>query len=180
MADLKKDIKRIKWGGIKIREERTYSLAYADDMVLVAEGEDEMRSVIERLEIYLDKKKLDLNVDKTKIMRFRKRGGRMEKSNWKWKGNTIEEVKEFKYLGYILERNGGQEAHIRDRIKKATTIMGQIWEKKICRGLGKEALVIRQVSVDGYELWGRSMGMEGKGGNRESRRKVFKMGIRGR
>jgi len=36
--------------------------------------------------------------------------------NWRWKGREIEKVKEFKYLGYILQWNEGQKAHIRDRV----------------------------------------------------------------
>lgn len=43
----------------------------------------------------------------------------------------IEEVKEIKYLGYVLQRNGDQEAQIRDRRKKAAAIMGQV------SGIGK-------------------------------------------
>lgn len=34
-----------------------------------------------------------------------------------------EEVKEYKYLGYMLQKNEGQEAHIKDRIRKAAAIM---------------------------------------------------------
>jgi len=79
-------------------------------MVLLAEGEEEMRSMIERLESYLDKKRLELNAEKTKIMKFRKGGGRMGKRDWRWKGKKVEEVKEFNYLGYTMQRNGGQEA----------------------------------------------------------------------
>lgn len=50
--------------------------------VLLAENEDEMRSVIERSEKYLGKKNLELNTEKTKIMRFRKDGEKMEKREW--------------------------------------------------------------------------------------------------
>lgn len=39
----------------------------------------------------------------------------------------IEEIKEFKYLGYVFQRNGRQEAQVRDRIKKRVVIMGQVW-----------------------------------------------------
>ena len=46
------------------------------------------------------KLKLRLNIDKTKIMRFRKKGGRKREWIGRWKGVKIEEVKEFKYLGY--------------------------------------------------------------------------------
>lgn len=44
-------------------------------MALRAKNEDEMRSMIERLERYLEKKGLVLNTEKTEIMRFRRDGG---------------------------------------------------------------------------------------------------------
>lgn len=84
------------WGG------GIYTLAYTDDVILIAE-EDGMRSmieIIERLEGYLEKKGLKLNVGKLKILRFRKGGGREKSVDWRWRGKMIEEVKEFSYLGY--------------------------------------------------------------------------------
>lgn len=74
------------------------------------EGRGKMRSMIGRLEKYLDEKRLTLNTQKTKIMRFQKGRGRMKRVDWKWKRKMIKEVKEFAYLGYILQRN---ESHIR-------------------------------------------------------------------
>lgn len=38
---------------------------------------------MERLEEYLDRKTLILNENKTKIMRFRKRGERLRKVDWR-------------------------------------------------------------------------------------------------
>lgn len=78
------------------------TLAYADDIVLLARREEEMRSMIGRFEEYLDEKRLTLNYQKTKIMRFQKGGGKMKRIDWRWKGKKIEEVKEFAYLGYTL------------------------------------------------------------------------------
>lgn len=52
---------RIKWGGVRVGEGRVYTFAYADDLVLIAEDEDQLRSIIERLETYLDEKNLVLN-----------------------------------------------------------------------------------------------------------------------
>jgi len=60
-----------------------------------------MRSMIGKIEDYLEKKRLELNVDNTKIMRFRKGKRRISKKKW-WRGKKIEEVKEFTYLGYEL------------------------------------------------------------------------------
>lgn len=40
-----------------------------DDVVLLAEEEDEMKGIIKRLEGYLKKKRFKLNLKKTKVMR---------------------------------------------------------------------------------------------------------------
>jgi len=50
--------------GIKVEKKRIYSLAYADDIVLLAEDEEGMRSMIGRLEDYIEEKRLELNVEK--------------------------------------------------------------------------------------------------------------------
>lgn len=73
---------------------------------------------MEKLEGFLDRKRLELNTGKTKIVRFRKGGGREAKKDWRWKGKRIEEVNEYKYLGYMLQKNGGQEAQIREKRRK--------------------------------------------------------------
>lgn len=54
------------------------SLAYADDVTLVAEDKGGMKGMIKVLEKYVEKKGLEVNVRKTKIMRSLKRekGGR--------------------------------------------------------------------------------------------------------
>ena len=75
-ADLEEELRKGGWGGVRIGGVKVRSLAYADDVVLVAEDEGELRGMIGRLEWYLDRKKLELNVEKTKIMRFAKGGGR--------------------------------------------------------------------------------------------------------
>lgn len=67
-------MEKIRWGGIEFGGRKEYS--YADD-VLLAEEEDEMKSIIKRLEGYLEKKRFKLNLKKTKVMR--KGWGRMGK-----------------------------------------------------------------------------------------------------
>jgi len=96
IADLEEEMGKVRWGGVKLGSGRVYSLAYADDIVLLAEEEGEMRSMIERLEVYLERKGLELKRQK---MRFRKGGGKMAKKDWRWREKKIEEVKEYKYLG---------------------------------------------------------------------------------
>ena len=60
---------------MRIKERRICSLAYADDVPMLAEREEQMESMMRRLEGYFQEKKLHVNVGKTKIMRFRNEGG---------------------------------------------------------------------------------------------------------
>lgn len=62
---------KVKWG-VRLGGRKIYTLAYEDDVVLLAEKEEEMRSMMERLEGYFERKKLELNAGKIKIVRFRK------------------------------------------------------------------------------------------------------------
>lgn len=82
MADLE-EMGKMRWDGVMIEEERVYMLA--DDLVILIENEGEMKSMMERLEEYLDQKRLVLNKGKTKIMRFRKRERRISRVEWRWK-----------------------------------------------------------------------------------------------
>lgn len=65
-------------------------------MVLLAENKEEMKSMIERLERYLDRKSLELNTEKTEILKFRRRGRKFGKKRLEMEGKKIEKVKEFK------------------------------------------------------------------------------------
>lgn len=64
IADLKMEMGKVKWGGVRVGERKIYTLAYADDIVLLAEEEDRMRSMLERMEEYLERKKLERRQDK--------------------------------------------------------------------------------------------------------------------
>jgi ribosomal silencing factor RsfS len=56
-----------------VGREKVWSLAFADDMVIVAKSEREMKEIMRNLEKYVRKKKLEVNVEKTKMMVFNKR-----------------------------------------------------------------------------------------------------------
>lgn len=99
-------------GWAKIGGDRLYTLAYADDIVVLAEEEGQMRSMMRRLWCYLRGKNLEVNNAKTKIMRFRRGGEREKRIRWWWNAKEVEEVQEFCHLGYKLQKNWGQEAHI--------------------------------------------------------------------
>lgn len=42
------------------------------------------------------------DMEKSKIIRFKKGGGRKKRVKWRWKGKVIQEVWKFTYLGYTM------------------------------------------------------------------------------
>jgi len=44
---------KVKWRGATIRKRRIYNLVYADDVEVLADKEEEMRSMIERIGIWI-------------------------------------------------------------------------------------------------------------------------------
>lgn len=113
------------------------------------------------LERYLDKKDLTLNVKKSKMMVFEKGRSIRQKQGWKWKGEELEMVKEFNYLGIVFQRNGKMTRHVEERIKRANVVLNQVWgigERKFktdfkMRMFLFESLVFA-VLLYGAELWG--------------------------
>jgi len=126
-ADVEEYMGKGRWGGVRLKGEKIYTLAYTDDMV----QEDEMRAMVARFERYIRGKGLIVNVGKSKMMRFGKGRGRMKKVSWRWEGKVIEEVKKFNYLGYVFQKNGKQDEQVRDRVRRGMVVMGQVW------GIGK-------------------------------------------
>lgn len=59
-------------GGVRIGRERIWSLAYADDLVLLTKNEKSMKEMMKRTERYLKEKKLQLNAKQSKMVCLRK------------------------------------------------------------------------------------------------------------
>lgn len=136
MVDLEEVLRRRGKRGVEavLGGARLYSLQYADDVVLLVREESGMRLMIGEMKKYLEEKELEVNVGKTKIIRFGI--GKGEKERWMWEVREIEKVDEFKYLGYIFRKNGGQEGQIRDRVRKTGEVLRSVWGigKRIFRG----------------------------------------------
>lgn len=128
LADLEKRLGRGQEGGLVVGGEKIWSLAYADDTVLLAKDEAGMREMMRGCERYMDHKKLTVNVSKTKMMVFSRGGkkGRKKERTWKWKNEIIEEVDEFEYLGFIFKNDNSLGAHVRS--EKGETSYGHTME----------------------------------------------------
>ena len=75
--------------GIKIARRNINSLRYADDTTLMAESEEELKSLLMKVKVESEKIGLKLNIQKTKIMASR------PITSWQIDGETVETVSDF-------------------------------------------------------------------------------------
>ena len=79
--------------GIKIAGRNINYLRYADDTTLMAESEEELKSLLMKVKEESEKVGLKLNIQKTKIMA----SGPI--TSWQIDGETVETVADFNFLG---------------------------------------------------------------------------------
>ena len=75
--------------GIKIAGRNINNLRYADDITLMAESKEELKSLLMKVKEKSEKAGLKLNIQKTKIMA----SGRI--TSWEIHGGTVETVTDF-------------------------------------------------------------------------------------
>ena len=87
--------------GIKSARRNINNLRYADDTTLMAESEEELKSLLIRVKEKSEKAGLKLNIQKTKIMA----SGPM--TSWQIDGEKVETVRNFIFLGSKITTDGG-------------------------------------------------------------------------
>ena len=81
------------------------NLRYADDTTLMAESEEELKSLLMKVKEESEKVGLKLNIQKTKIMA----SGPI--TLWEIDGETVETVSDFIFLGSKITADGGDCSH---------------------------------------------------------------------
>ena len=81
--------------GIKIAGRNINNLRYADDTTLMAESEEELKSLLMKVKEESEKVGLKFNIQKTKIM------GSGPITSWQIDGETMETVRDSYFLGLI-------------------------------------------------------------------------------
>ena len=86
---------------MKIARRSINNLRYADDTTLVAEGKEELKSLLMKVKEENEKVGLKLNTQKTKIMA----SGPI--TSWQIDGETMETVTDFTFQGSKITADGG-------------------------------------------------------------------------
>ena len=155
--------------GIKIAGRNINNLRYADDTTLMAESEEELKSLLMKVEEESEKVGLKLNVQKTKIMAF----GPI--TSWEIDGETVETVADFIFGGSKITADGDCSHDIKRHLllgRKVMTNLDSVLKSrditlstKVCLvkaivflGVmyGCESWTIKKAEcrkVDAFELW---------------------------
>ena len=94
--------------GIKIAGRNINNLRYADDTTLVAESEEELKSLLMKVKEESEEVGLKLNIQKTKIYA----SGSI--TSWQIDGEIVETVADFIFLGSRVTVDGDRSHEIKD------------------------------------------------------------------
>ena len=94
--------------GVKIAGRNINNLRYADDTTLMAESEEEIKSLLMKVKEESEKVGLKLNVQKTKIVA----SGPI--TSWEIDGETVETVSDFIFLGSKITADGDCSHELKD------------------------------------------------------------------
>ena len=155
--------------GIKIAGRNISNLRYADDAILMADGEEELKSFLMKVKEESEKVGLKLNIQKMKIMA----SGPI--TSWQIDGETMETVRDFILGGSKITADGDCSHEIRRCLllgKKAMTNLDSILKSgditlptKVCLVkamvflvvmYGCESWTIKKAEcrrIDAFELW---------------------------
>ena len=106
--------------GIKIAGRNINNLRYVDDTSLMAESEEELKSLLMKAKEESEKVGLKLNIQKTKIMA----SGPI--TSWQIDGETVEMVADFIFLGSKITADGDCSHEIKIRLLLGRKVMAKI------------------------------------------------------
>ena len=89
--------------GIKIDENSLQALLYADDIVLIADNPIELQLMLDIVHKWCNTWKMKINMKKTKIIEFRKKGKERSIAKLKLGNLVVEYCSSYKYLGVTFD-----------------------------------------------------------------------------
>ena len=146
--------------------EGLWELLFADDLVIIADTEEQLQERFLEWKETLEKKGLKVNIGKTESM-VSSKGGHEEANIQAEDGTVLKQSDEFRYLGSVLAEEGGTEKAVRQRVKEAwqkwREVTGVTLDKKMPLKLRMKVYktVVRPVLLYGAETWSLKRKEEG-------------------
>ena len=155
--------------GIKIAGRNIDNLRYVEDTTLMAECEEELKSLLMKVKEESEKVGLKLNIQKTKIM------APSPITSWEIDGKTVETVSDFIFLGSKISTDGDCSCEIKRRLLlggKVMTNLDSIFKSRditlptkvhLVKAMvfpvvmyGRESWTVKKAEhrrIDAFELW---------------------------
>ena len=115
--------------GVDIDGEQLSLLLYADDVILIAPTENSLHRMLDTLNDWCHKWRLQINQDKTKVIHFRPSG--KDRSNFEFKcGNkNLEITTSYKYLGMWFQEHLDMKFTVNELAKSASRALSALYTK---------------------------------------------------
>ena len=96
-----------------------HSQVYADDILLIAGRKEDLQKAVKEWATTLENMSMKVNINKSKVMKV---GKEPEEVTISWRGETLEQVSTYEYLGVTISDDGKYECEINNRITKANNV----------------------------------------------------------
>ena len=140
------------------------SLLYADDIALCADSPGRLQNLLDMLSVFCKRWGLAINLNKSKIMVFR-RGGILKRcEKWYFNGKNVEVVSQYKYLGVLFTTMlswSSSQRNLAAQARKALAAIQNCQRKagsvpyEIAKDIFHKAVV--PVCTYGSEIWGNKL-----------------------
>ena len=147
------------WAEIKIARRNIYNLRYADLTTLMAENEEELKSLLMKVKEQSEQVGLKLNIQKTKIM------ASSPITSWQIDGETMKTVTDFIFLGSKITADGDCSHEIKRRLflgRKAMTNLDSMLKSRditlptrvyLVKAMVFPVIMLRMWELDHKEGW---------------------------
>ena len=159
MAGLAKELSN-KDSGLKLDSKKINSIFWADDIVLLTESRSDLETLLQVVSDYCCKNKLTINCKKTKCLIFN-RTGRLSKEKICMNGVKLENVREYKYLGFLFTPSGEIGTGLQDLRNRAFKSyqalkqkMGDSFNQDTETALGLYDSMIKPILTYASDFWG--------------------------
>ena len=161
LADITNNLKGNEDTYLRVNEgDPISSIIWADDLLLLSDSEKGLNNVLVKLEDYCKQNEIEVNLEKTKCMIFNKTGRLLRRSFW-FGNKRLENVREYKYLGFLITPSLNLNSSLKDLKDRAMRAfytlkskMGDQFKRDIITSLHLFDSLIKPILLYGSDYWG--------------------------
>ena len=136
-------------------------IMWADDILIFSESKEGLQQKLNSLYEYSEANELTVNTKKTKCMVFNKTGRLLKKYNFYYNNLLLENVREYKYLGFLVTPSGEIVSGLKDlrnramkALAKLRQTLGTFFRHNISNTIHLYTYVIRPILLYCCDFWG--------------------------